>query len=132
MYNRLKNEDAIEEDIRTKDIYFSTNPACLFIPAIVIAIPHQNIANTKRLFDKYRLHMKIVIENGMNIAEVLTECSTQKGIIMATRFLKMKPLITTRNINNGILYVVDGETFSRIVCPIINDEVLYSYSPIED
>lgn len=112
MYEKLKEDKSTEGDIQVFDLDFDVNPAFLYIAAIVVDLPFQTITNVRKIFKNYKKHMSLLIKNGMNIAEVLAECSTKKGIVMAQHFLKMKPCLTT---DHGILHCVDGKTFEKIM-----------------
>ncbi|MDR0462282.1 MAG: hypothetical protein LBG88_03045 [Christensenellaceae bacterium] len=76
LYERLKSGEVGEDAVNLANMSFS-NPVYLYITCVVIDRPYQNLKNVKALFDKYKAHMKSLFDNGMQVAEVLTECETE-------------------------------------------------------
>jgi len=108
VFEKFKETEINEHQIELDDIDFETKPTHLLFQSIAICPSHQNFRNVKRLFEKFKSHIRNLIANGMQVAEFIAECSTDKGVEMATRFFKMKPYKKTKH---GQIYTLDGRTF---------------------
>ena len=108
IFHKFREAEIEENDITLDDIDYETQPVHLLFQSIAIHPKHQNMRNAKRLFEIFFQHTKQMVENGMQVAEFIAECSTNKGVAMATRYWKMKPYKKTKY---GQIYTLDGKSF---------------------
>ena len=108
VFHKFREAQITEHDITHDDIDFNTNPVHLLFQSIAIHPKHQNAINAKRLIEKFFAHLRELIDGGMHVAEIITECETKNGMKMATRLLGMK---SYRPGAFGQIHTLDGKSF---------------------
>jgi len=112
IYYKLREAEITELEITADDLDFESSPVHLLIQCVALSPKYRSLENIRKLFSKFRNHMRALVQEGMQIEEAMAECTSVKGLAMATRLLGMRPY---KQCANGMIHVVGGEELSEVI-----------------